>query len=206
MKEKLAPIHFIQHQRIHLQEQLESYLAGKFGMEKKLNDLENHHGTPSTDVMLSDQIDHDNIHGWLEGHLIANEKRLSELLAEIMNDTNLSALHEAYNGFGHNLGATLKPSVSVQNGEELYQLLQSVLLDGMPCDKVNKLVDASEHHLVFSSLKDLHAPYYENAGLSPALYHELRKSFLDGFLKELNLGTYSYSLEEGAIIHKVVLS
>ena len=27
MKEKLAPIHFIQHQRIHLQEQLESYLS-----------------------------------------------------------------------------------------------------------------------------------------------------------------------------------
>jgi len=39
MKEKLAPIHFIQHQRIHLQEQLESYLAGRFGMENKLIDL-----------------------------------------------------------------------------------------------------------------------------------------------------------------------
>ncbi len=206
MKEKLAPIHFIQHQRIHLQEQLESYLSVRFGMENKLNDLENQHGTPSTDAMLSDQIDHDNIHGWLEGHLIANEKRLSGLLAEIMKNTEIAALHDAYNDFGHNLGTTLKRNVSVRNGEELYQLLQTVLLDGMPCDKVNKLVDASEHHLVFSSLKDLHAPYYEHAGISPVLYHELRKSFMDGLLKELDLGTYTYVLEEGAIIHKVVLS
>lgn len=206
MKEKLAPIHFIQHQRIHLQEQLESYLAGRFGMENKLIDLENYHGTPSTDALLSDQIDHDNIHGWLEGHLIANEKRLSGLLAEIMKNTELTALHDAYIDFGHNLGSTLKHQVSVHNGEELYQLLQTILVDGMPCDKVNTLVDASAHHLVFSSLKDLHAPYYEQAGFSPVIYHELRKSFIDGLLKELDLGTYTYSLEEGAIIHKVVLS
>jgi len=205
MKEKLAPIHFIQYQRIHLQEQMETYLAKKFHMQDKLKDLENQHGAPSAEIPLADQIDHENIHGWLEGHLVGNEYRLSELIAEISKRNDLSLLNEAYGEFGRNLGNTLDQSVSAENGQDLYQLLQSILLDGMPCDKINKLVDASEHHLVFSSTKDPHAPYYESAGLSPELYHELRKSFIEGLLETLKLGKYSYSIEDGAVLHKVLL-
>lgn len=205
MKEKLAPIHFVQYQRIHLQEQIESYLADIFQLNLKLVDLQSLYGVQSSDAPLAEQIDHDNIHGWLEGHLVANEKRLSELIAEILTHNTLIELQTAYEEFGKKLGISIGETVSAENGQELYQLLQSILLDGMPCDKVNRLIDASEHHLVFSSAKDPHATYFENAGLPSELFHDLRKCFLTGLLDTLNLGKYTYSIENGAILHKVVL-
>lgn len=205
MKEKLAPIHFVQYQRIHLQEQMESFLAEKFQLEDKLAELETLYGVRSAEVNLSEQIDHDNIHGWLEGHLIANEKRLSQLIAEILKQNDPSTLHHTYEEFGENLGKSVQHTVSISNGQELYQFLQSVILDGMPCDKVNQLMGSDDQQLVFSSTKDVHAPYYSDAGLDPALYHELRSHFMAGLLHTLDSGKYSYTVENGAILHKVVL-
>lgn len=205
MIEKLAPIHFVQHRRIRIQEQLESFLAKKFAAEPLLASLIQKYGAPSSDVNLAEQIDHSNIHGWLESHLISNEKRMADLLSGILGTYSIVELQLAYKAYGHEIGASLSKETSVSTSQELYQLLQTVLLDGMPCDKVNRLVESSDHHLVFSSTKDMHAPYYSEAGLGITLYHELREYFIAGFLESLDAGTYSYICNDGSIFHKVLL-
>lgn len=202
MKEKLAPIHFVQHNRIKIQENLETFLIDLF----HLQDVDDHsvatHGPRTSDDALEVQIDHDNIHGWLESHLVANEKRLSLLSKEIILKNEEKALHLAHAEYGKRLAESLKEKIRFSNGQELYGYLSAVLLDGMPCDKINSLVESGDNHVVWHSKNDIHKKYYEEQNLPGNLYLDLRKSFLSSFLDTLDVSSFAMEDTPEAIIYK----
>lgn len=203
MKEKLAPIHFVQYNRIYLQETLENHLVKAFSLEDTHAQAMEQFGSPSQDVSLELQIDQDNIHGWLEGHLVANEKRIAQLVKKVLESQGEEALQEAYAAFGQELGQRYAGSVSLNSSQELYQFITTVLLDGMPCDKVNQLVEASEDTLVWHAVRDVHGKYYNEAGVHDGLFYTLRESFLGGVLQVLGSFAYSIEVEDDAIINQV---
>ncbi len=201
MKEKLAPIHFIQHNRIKIQENLEAFLIDLFTLQDIDSKSITVYGPRTTDEPLETQIDHDNIHGWLESHLIANENRLSILSKEIINKNDETALHLAHAEYGKRLAESIKEDVHFSNGQELFGYLNAVLLDGMPCDKINSLVEANDHHLVWKSKEDVHSKYYIEQALPEDLFLTLRKSFLTSFLQSIGISDFSMDTTSEAIVY-----
>jgi len=204
LKETLAPIHYMQHRRIKIQENLAFFLADLFMKESVLTSLYDDFGPPSKEVDLGVQIDHDHIHHWLASHVISQEKRMAHLIYAILQETTEEALHLAHKEYGEQLGNALQIEELPANGQGLYDVLQGILLDGMPCDKINHMGDYSGHHLVFTSIQDLHGPYFHEAGLPASLAQSLRASFLEGFLKNFGLYTYQYTRKEDSILHKIL--
>ncbi|MBO1263900.1 hypothetical protein J3A84_02430 [Proteiniclasticum sp. SCR006] len=201
MKEKLAPIHFVQHNRIKIQENLETFLIDLFGLQDVDAHLIDIHGPRTSEEALEIQIDHDDIHGWLESHLVANEKRLSMLSREILKSHDEPALLLAHAEYGKRLAESLKEKIQFSNGEQLYGYLNTVMLDGMPCDKINEMVEAGERHLVWKSRRDLHSRYYEEQNLPEGLYPNLRRSFLASFLTSLDVSFFDMDCTENGILY-----
>lgn len=203
MKEKIAPIHFIQHNRIRIQENLEKFLIDMFSLEDLDRELTAVHGDKTSDEPLENQIDHDNIHGWLESHVIGNEKRLAVFAAKVVETSDIEALSLAYAEYGKRIGESLKDNIQFSSGQELYGYLNSILLDGMPCDKISVLIESDDHHIIWHNVKDIHGRYFEEQGLQGDLFYTLRQSFMKSFLS--TLGSIDYSVEHtpDAIVNRV---
>ncbi|WP_312651162.1 hypothetical protein [Proteiniclasticum sp.] len=193
MKEKIAPIHFMQHNRIRIQENLERYLIDMFSLQDLDRENTEHYGERTSEEALENQIDHDNIHGWLESHVIGNEKRLAALAGKIIETSDEETLILAYAEYGRRVGESLKGEIHFSNGQELYGYLNALLLDGMPCDKINVLAETDENHLVWHNVRDIHGRYFEELGLQGNLFYILRQSFMTGFLSAI--GNIEYSLD-----------
>lgn len=200
MKETLKPIHFVQYNRIRLQENLERFLVEKFNLIDTFTEAQRLYGEISTEVSLEDQIDLDNIHNWLESHLVANEKRNAMLLKEILKTNEVESVKSAYSDYGHLLGSDQRDAVS----DDIYSYASSILLDGMPCDKVNTLVSSDETKIEWHGQSDVHGKYLVEQGLEAKLFYTLRESFLDSLLKTKGNYTYQVNVSEDKIVNEIV--
>ena len=203
MKEKLAPIHFLQHNRIKIQENLETFLINMFSLQDLDRENTPLYGGRTSDEPLEVQIDHDNIHGWLESHVIGNEKRLASLAAKIIETSDEEALTLAYAEYGKRVGESLKENIQFSNGQELYGYLNALLLDGMPCDKISVLVESDDSHLIWNNVRDIHGKYFEEQGLRGDLFYILRQAFLTSFLDTIGNIDYKLELAPEAIVNRV---
>ena len=205
MKETLKPIHFVQYNRIRLQENLEKFLVEKFNLNDAFAEAQRLFGEISTDVSLEEQIDLDNIHGWLESHLVANEKRNALLLKEILTTNDVESLKSAYSEYGNLLGLSQKDVDSLSGKDEVYGYASSILLDGMPCDRVNTLVDSDENKVEWHGQSDVHGKYLVEQGLEAKLFYSLRESFLDSVLKTKGNYTYMVNATDEKIVNEIVI-
>lgn len=203
MKEKLAPIHFLQHNRIRTQENLEIFLVHMFRLEE-LDRLNTELlGERTSNEPLDIQIDHDNIHGWLESHVIGNEKRLAILAAKIIEKSGEESLMLSYAEYGKRLGESLKENIHFNNAQELYSHLNTLLLDGMPCDKISVLVESGERHIIWNNVRDIHGEYFEEQGLKGDLFYILRQAFMNSLLKTIGNIDYELKLTPDGIVNRV---
>ena len=205
MKETLKPIHFVQYNRIRLQENLERFLVEKFNLTDTFTEAQRLYGEISTDKSLEDQIDLDNIHGWLESHLVANEKRNAMLLKEILRTNDVESLKSAYSEYGNLLGNSQKDAASVAGKDEVYSYASSILLDGMPCDKVNTLISSDDTKVEWHGQSDVHGKYLVEQGLEANLFYTLRESFLDSVLKTKGSYTYQVNASDDKIVNEIVI-
>lgn len=199
MKETLKPIHFVQYNRIRLQENLEKFLVEKFNLNDIFAEAQRLYGEISTEVSLEDQIDLDNIHGWLESHLVANEKRNALLLKEILKTNDIDSLKDAYSEYGKLVG-----SQHDEVSDDIYSFTSSILLDGMPCDRVNTLISSDDEKVEWHGQSDVHGKYLVEQGLEAKLFYTLRESFLDSLLKTKGNYTYQVNASEDKIVNEIV--
>ncbi|MGB4588090.1 MAG: hypothetical protein WBI17_02500 [Clostridiaceae bacterium] len=204
MKETLKPIHFVQYNRIRLQENLEKFLVEKFNLSDTFAEAQRLYGEISTDVTLEDQIDLDNIHNWLESHLVSNEKRNAMLLKEILRTNDVESLKSAYSEYGNLLGLSQKDSTSPSGNDDIYSYTSSILLDGMPCDKVNSLISSDDTKIEWHGQSDVHGKYLVEQGLEAKLFYTLRESFLDSLLKTKGNYTYQVNASDEKIVNEII--
>lgn len=201
MKEKLTPIQFVQMNRINLHENLEVLIAEALDLKMPelgtglLEEAIEKYGAPSKETSLDTETDHQGIHGWLESKLVTNEKRIAYIIKGALEEdkNNLGLIKEVYKEFGYTLGYRMKSQYQINTLEDVYSVVDKVIVDGMPCDKVNTLESSGENELVWLGLKDVHKEHYESLGLSQEIFVTLRESFIKEFLKAL--GNYSFKLE-----------
>ena len=171
----LGPIHYWLYNKILFQEKLtESLLEQYQDVYKSLEDI---CGTIETKP-LEDVIDTSNIHGWLQGQILIAEKRYANAVHNLMEKKSLTLenLQEQAWFFGR------KHPLKGVSAPELYKELQDLLLDGMPCDHVNLLIEQEEKRVQWKRTADLHSSHWNEIGSNGKIYYLLRDSLLKGML------------------------
>jgi len=183
----LGPIHYLVYNKITLQEEFIQDIikaSNDNNWDTELEDkLANACGVIDNRP-LEEIIDGSNIHGWLQSRISVTEGRLSlavtSLLKEDGNRKN-SLLQLAFE-FGKKHAIAEDASAS-----EAFQVINDSLIDGMPCDRVNEVLEQGDTYILWQQTTCVHARYWENLGETTDIYYELRKKITEGMLSGTKL-------------------
>lgn len=129
---------------------------------------------------LENMIDNSNIHGWLQDKIAAAENRLAFLVISTM-DAHSECMPDIANA-AYEYGRSRKLSGKT-SAEEVYRHLDNLLLNGMPCDRVNTVVSISQEAVVWKQTVDIHLPYWETLQGDVSHYYDLKERLVAGILE-----------------------
>lgn len=193
----LGPIHYWLYNKIQLQQAIvdeintlgnQNGLSLKEEGEAKFGKFEN--------KPLEEMIDHGNIHGWLQERVSQVEYKYAYSVTALLNNdpSLLSQLQELHKRKGHKLGQTLEKSSL--DAPRLFQVITDNLLDGMPCDHANSIIDQSEDEITWKRNLCVHASYWAEVGGDITLYYELREAWIAGLVEECG---FTFSKNDNAV-------
>lgn len=198
----LGKIHYWLYNKIKIQEDLIKNILEK-GREKD-SSLEKIIREKSYELYgkplegdLEDLIDHSNIHGWLQERIENVEYRLAFIVTEILKEKVLSLedIKEIFKEKGKEVVnnrdiVNLKP-------EELYKLIFDYVIEGMPCDRINKIIKNNHREILWEKTVSIHDKFWNDIGGDIKNFYILREAFIDGILSYLNYkGSYGSEGED----------
>ncbi|HCD45672.1 MAG TPA: hypothetical protein DEQ64_18490 [Lachnoclostridium sp.] len=183
----LGPIHTWLYNKIKFQDAMTDAildLAEENGYSKELRTRTDSRYGVLEKGNLEDMIDTGNIHGWLQEKVSLVENRLAYVVTELLepDQERLSHIIDAVLEFGKRNSAD--KNITVRKG---YDYLESTLLNGMPCDRVNELIQESEDKLVWRQTQDIHGAYWAMIRGDVTHYYALRESLIKGMFEDSEL-------------------
>lgn len=210
MSKFLGPIHFWLYNKIKVQDSLTRFLADKiFGHEAEavLKGSQLKWGSlPGGN--LEESIDTANIHGWLQEQIGVVEKNMAQITSDIKDaEGSLDKAESLAFEFGSNLDGgeqVLNHQEALEQGQYLlpsegYQLIENLILSGMPCDRVNNVLEKDENHLRYEQTSEIHKAFWDEAGGDVADYYRLRDAMVRGILLTMGLDFVS----EGGNVYEI---
>lgn len=209
MSRFLAPIHQWLFNKIQIMESIEkAIIESRVAVELQsdlIAELEKSVGPYLTDAPLADQIDHDNIHQWLQGKITVAETRQAQLinrLRESYPDIMVDII-KIYEQFGDLKGQEVQGQ-KPQDAETLFQLLNNYLLEGMPCDRVNEVTFKTANKLAWHTERCVHKAHWVEGGTDIEEYYTLRAAFTKRFIKAANPDyDYDFKYVDGVQYHSI---
>lgn len=198
----LGKIHYWLYNKIQLHEKLIEDIAELakergYDSEALLNRSFLKYGHPITGS-LEENIEHSNIHGWLQERIISVESRLAYVVTELLNN-NVIKKEEVSDIFYQNGVSTMKKlEVSEGSPKDFFSLIFDYMLEGMPCDRVNEVIEDDENKIVWRTTSDLHKEHWEKVSGDVNNFNSFVDAWINGFLNESGTG-YKYSREENGI-------
>jgi len=198
----LGKIHYWLYNKIQLHEKLIediAELAKKSGYDSEalLNRSFSKYGYPITGS-LEENIEHSNIHGWLQERIISVESRLAYVVTELLNN-NIVKKEEVSDIFYENgVNAMKKLEVSGDLPEDFFNLILDHMLEGMPCDRVNEVIENDKNKIVWRTTSDLHKDYWQQVSGDIDNFNSFVDAWINGFLNESGTG-YKYTRGENDI-------
>lgn len=198
----LGKIHYWLYNKIQLHEELiedivELAKERGYDSEALLNRSFFKYGYPITGS-LEENIEHSNIHGWLQERIISVESRLAYVVTELLS-SNVVKKEEISDIFYQNgVNAMKKLEVSGGAPKDFFSLIFDYMLEGMPCDRVNEVIEDDENKIVWRTTSDLHKDYWQQVSGDVNNFNCFVTSWINGFLNESGTG-YKYSREENGI-------
>lgn len=196
----LGKIHYWLYDKIKLHEKLIEAvmdLAEKKGYSSDtlLNDSYSKFGLPVTGP-LEDEIEHSNIHGWLQMRITSVESRLAYVTTELLKNKILTKeeIADAFYKSGANIMKEL--GSEERSPEDVFTLIFDYMLEGMPCDRVNEVTESSETMITWKTTIDIHKDYWNEANGDVKDYSYFRDAFINGFLSNT---AYKYTRTENGI-------
>ncbi len=173
MSAVLGPIHFWLYEKIGNQEQLTAAIAELAENNGWIKDAGHY---TKTLPALESVIDEDNIHGWLQAQIADAETRWADLVTEILSsdEKRLEALCAEGEQFGEH------HALQSDSADAVYKAFDDFFVNGMPCDRINKVTEFSAQSVSWEMSQDIHAPYWNG---SDAPYYAIRTSVMQGMLK-----------------------
>jgi len=182
----LGPIHFWLYNKIQIQQELlEEILTLTNDLFPDLKEeLDTQYGVSQTKP-LEKVIDQGNIHGWLQSSISQVEYKLANCITYIINSNPelLSKIKLIFNTEGKE-----KSSLdSTSNATDAYKAIGDCLLDGMPCDHANSVLEENEDKVIWKRNTCVHTQYWEDVDGDIKIYYSLREAFISGYLRETQL-------------------
>ncbi|WPC43525.1 hypothetical protein [Clostridium sp. JS66] len=179
----LAPIHTWLYKKIKFQDELikriRNFVSQKGYEDELLSQLDHRCGTLE-EGELADIIDENNIHGWLQEKITVVENRLTFLITIVTDGhpERIKDINCAVYKFGR--------EHSVQRGisiKEAYDYLDNLLLNGMPCDRVNEVTNEDENSIIWNQTVDIHKSYWDMIHGNVDYYYAIRESLIVGIME-----------------------
>lgn len=178
----LGPIHIWLYQKIKFQSEMAEAvfdIAEKNGCGKELREMADSRYGTLEEGNLEDFIDGTNIHGWLQERVSLVENRLAYAVTEFLaaKPDKMAVIKEAV----YELGRKNSVEKGITPGSA-YEHLEKILLNGMPCDHVNQLLENNDEKLVWRQAQDIHSPYWTLIGGDGKNYDTVRTALIEGML------------------------
>jgi len=185
----LGPIHYWVYNKIKIQQDLvEDIIA----LSQKLNNLEinlkdeldTKYGVSETRP-LEEVIDQGNIHGWLQACVSQVEYKLAYSVTQLLKK-NPELLQDIELIF-QSKGIEKSLSGATNNVSEIYKAISDSLLDGMPCDHANSVLQEDEAKVIWKRNTCVHKNYWDEVGGDINNYYIFREAFIRGFLSSTSV-------------------
>ena len=162
-------------------------------VEKLEAEINSKYGVKTPNKNLEDMIDTSNIHGWLQGKIHSAEGRLAAWTKVILenNQDYILDMRKVYENQGVNAANEAKESLENINAETIFNSMNDYILDGMPCDRVNEVIDSSEESIMWKRRVCVHKNIWENEGILVDVFYELREHWINAFVNTMN-NDYEY--------------
>lgn len=178
----LGPIHHWLFRKIQFQNELTNRILDFYDrqdnnlpltqeLKSQYGELEQQH--------LENIIDGANIHGWLQERVSMVESRLAYLVALLLQKEQdaLNIIERISFEFGKEHKVT-----DAVDAKELFRYFDNILLDGMPCDHANEVVNSDEHAVTWKRNLCVHQQYWDKVGGDITQYYLLRDALIEGIL------------------------
>ena len=169
-------------------------------VEKLEAEINSKYGAKTPNKNLEDMIDTSNIHGWLQEKIHSAEGRMASWTKVILenNEDYILDMRKVYEKQGVSAANEAKESLENINAETIFNSMNDYILDGMPCDRVNEVIDSSEESIMWKRRVCVHKDIWENDGISVDVFYELREHWINAFVNTMN-NNYEYCKLEDSI-------
>lgn len=183
MAEKFAEIHIWMFNKIKLQNKFSDEIINQLSDESQKVQIRNQaiESFPFPKGNLEEIIDHENIHQWLEKHLVLTDRKLAWVIGQVKNNPlTLRNLEDIFFQLGKKHKDTTQPAWLKPS--YVYRTITDALTEGMPCDKANQVISHDENHLEWKVERCMHQETWESENVQIDDFYLLRDAWIKGLL------------------------
>lgn len=199
----VGPIHHWLFSKIKLAEEIEREVID-FALSKHLltpnvfEVVKQKFEPPTPETPLESQIDHENIHTWLQHRILQTETRMAFFITEILK-SNLTAKKDLLIIYKKNAEKVANNLHEVpSNPEDMLQSIHHYLLEGMPCDHAQRIIEKNESKIAWLYDPCLHKQYWDTINGNVHHYYDFRKAWIQSFVHHLK-PSWNYKLNSQGI-------
>jgi len=154
-----------------------------------IEETEKKYGGKLPQKPLEDLIDHQNIHGWLQDKIHSAEGRMAAYTKAILNEDSfaIDKLKAVYFMQGKEAAKEVKETKGeVNSAENIYSEMNNYILDGMPCDRVNEILELGDECATWKRKTCVHKDIWEKEDIPVNVFYTLRDEWIKAFVENVN--------------------
>ena len=173
-------------------------------INEKISEINNLCGKKIPKKTLEELIDTSNIHGWLQGEIHSSERRLVSWIKVLLESgVSINKIEEVFKNQGIKAAKEVKETKGIlDSAQEIYSAINDYLLDGMPCDRVDTVIESSKDTVKWTKSICVHKPIWDEIGVDVNIFYNLRHIWTEAFVNEIN-NNFIYEGTETYIINRV---
>ncbi|WP_252224403.1 MULTISPECIES: hypothetical protein [unclassified Clostridium] len=152
-------------------------------------EIEDKYGTKLPNKPLDEIIDTSNIHGWLQERIYSSEGRIAAWTTVIIDNKReaKTKLEEVYINQGIIAAKEVKEeSIRLDSAENIFNKVNDYILDGMPCDRVNEIINSNENYVEWTRRICVHKEIWDKESGDVEYFYFLRSLWIKAFVNEIN--------------------
>ena len=168
----------------------------KLDINKLLKNANEYFGEKLPNKPLEEIIDTNNIHGWLQERIHSAEGRMAYWIRLILDkDKNsISKIEKVYIDQGLKAGKEcLSQEIDLLNAKNIYNKINDYIVDGMPFDRVNEIIESNEDIVSWKRRICVHKDIWHD---EVELFYQLRSLWIKSFINTVN-NEFKYVEDDG---------
>ncbi|NFS30315.1 hypothetical protein FDF12_15285 [Clostridium botulinum] len=152
-------------------------------------EIEDKYGTKLPNKHLDEIIDTTNIHGWLQERIYSSEGRIAAWTTVIIDNKReaKTKLEEIYINQGIIAAKEVKEEgIRLDSAENIFNKVNDYILDGMPCDRVNEIINSNENYVEWTRRICVHKEIWDKESGDVEYFYFLRSLWIKAFVNEIN--------------------